>query len=129
MDNQKLTVYNDTSDTLFCFWDTDENLFQTGNNPLNGVMHISSRDTTWTAWNCFMLPKSQSMFSDYNWKRSISDSKTQKLYIKFYLARSFYNKDEVMKEVIKPDTILSYSFDELQKLNWVVHLADTATGR
>jgi hypothetical protein len=124
MDNQKLTVFNDTNDTLFCFWDTDEHLYLTGNNPLNGTMNIQGKDTTWTGWNNLLLPKSQSVFSDYNWKHTITDSKTHSLYINFYLVRSFYHRDKVLKEKVRPDTTLNYSFDELEKLDWQVHLAD-----
>ena len=91
-------------------------------------MSIQDKDTTWTPWSSFMLPKSQSHFSDYNWKNTIANSKTQRLYINFYLVRSFYYLDSVVKEKIRPDTTLSYTYDELQKINWDIHLTDKLTG-
>lgn len=129
MDSQALHVFNDTNDTLFCFWDTNDNSYSTGNNPLNGYLIITKQDTSWNKeWNCLLFPKTQSRFTDYNWKHTISDSKTKKLYVNFYLVRSFYHKDRVMNEKVKPDTVLSYAFDELQKINWQVHLADKSQG-
>lgn len=124
MDSQRLYVFNDTNDTLFCFWDTNAHSHWTGNNPLNGTMEIVGKDTTWSEWNSLLFPNSKSQFSDYDWKHTINNSKTQKLYINFYLVSSFNPKDKFMIEKVKPDTILSYTFGELEKNNWQVHLKD-----
>ncbi|MBX3164893.1 MAG: hypothetical protein KF900_10480 [Bacteroidetes bacterium] len=122
MDSQALEVYNNTNDTLFCFWDTDKSSTTIGNNPLNWALEIEDKDTTWTKANFLMFPKAQSQFTDYNWHLTIDESETKRLYLHFYSVRKFYNQGVKLIKPITPDTTLEFTLDELQKLNWQVHI-------
>lgn len=119
----RLKVINNTNDTLFCFDNTDDNSYYTGNNPLNGQLIINGQDTALIDnWNSLMFPNDTSTFADYDWEDRINDSKTKKLYLHIYRPRLFYGKDRIIKDPIKNDTMMSFTYEELEKRKWRIQL-------
>lgn len=118
MDSKKLSVKNNSKDTIFCILSFENHFNYWDKSPLFYSMKIKNNDTLWIENNNILYPKDENFFSDYNWKTSIGANKLNIYFFKLNTLRS--NNWDSLRKNIKYDKKISQSYFELTKNNWEI---------
>jgi len=120
MESNKLKVYNETKDTVFCFWTTKNNFYNWEKSPL--FYSINEKDSSVLKNNYVIFPNDSSIFSSYNWKNDIKKSETTKINIYFFKLHTLKsNSWDSLRKSTKSDSFVSMSLEDLESNNWEVH--------
>jgi hypothetical protein len=119
MDNTKLKVYNNSRDTVFCFWTTESNFNIWKTSPLNDCIN---KETSLLEKNNYVLfQNDSSIFSNYDWEHEINSSKNKQLTLFFFKLKTLQERNwrELQEKVIYDKKII-LTHEDLEKLNWKV---------
>lgn len=119
MDKTKLKVYNNSRDTIFCFWTTESNFNIWKTSPLYDCIE---KETSLLKKNNYVLfLNDSSVFSNYDWEHEINSSKNKQLTLFFFKLKTLQERNwkELQKGVIC-DKKITLTYEDLEKLNWKV---------
>lgn len=121
MDDNKLKVYNDTQDTIFCLWTTGNDFNSYAQSPLQQSKEYNGKDSILTKNNNILFPNDSSIFSNYDWEHEINSSKNKQLTLFFFKLKTLQERNwKELQEKVICDKKITLTHEDLEKLNWKV---------
>ncbi len=119
MDSTKLKVYNNSKDTVFCFWTTESNFNIWKTSPLYDCIN---KETSLIEKNNYVLfQNDSSVFSSYDWEHEINSSKNKQLTLFFFKLKTLQERNwKELQEKIIYDKKITLTHKDLEKINWKV---------
>ena len=110
----QLKVINESNDTLFCYWTTNQNTTYQGKNPLMaGLSEIVTDTSLAQNWNSILFPHEEQLCPQTDWTSLLSKNKKDKLYLHFFNVHDFYNKGVSISQPIVCDTSIVCTLSDL----------------